>query len=265
VTSPSPRLPAAFIAHGSPTNALEANAYTDGWRALGSSLPRPRAIVAISAHWYTRGTFVTANATPPTIHDFGGFPQPLYEVRYNAPGSPELADRLAAQLGPVGVQQSLDWGLDHGTWSVLVHAYPKADIPVVQLSIDGTQPPAFHYGLGRKLAALRDDGILILGSGGIVHNLARVVWDHAAQAPAWARDFDERVRSCIAAGDHEALIAYEGLGDGARLAVPTPEHYLPLLYVLGTQQPGEEAAIPVTGFDLGTIGMTCVVVAARQG
>lgn len=265
MTPASRRLPAVFIAHGSPTNALDANVYTDAWRALGSSLPRPRAIVAISAHWYTRGTFVTANAAPRTIHDFGGFPQPLYEVRYDAPGSPDLAARLAAQLGPAKVQQSLDWGLDHGTWSVLVHAYPDADVPVVQLSIDGTQPAAFHYGLGRQLAALRDDGILVLGSGGIVHNLAQVVWDHAAAVPVWARDFDERVRGCIVAGDHEALIAFEGLGEGARLSVPTPDHYLPLLYVLGTQGSGEGASIPVSGFDLGTIGMTCVVVDRSPG
>ena len=265
MTSPSQRLPAVFIAHGSPTNAVEANVYTNAWRALGSSLPRPQAIVAISAHWYTRGAFVTANATPPTIHDFGGFPQPLYEVRYDAPGSPELAARLASQLDRVPVQQSLDWGLDHGTWSVLVHAYPDADVPVVQLSIDGTQPPAFHYALGRELAALRDDGILVLGSGGIVHNLARVVWDHAAPPPAWAREFDARVRGRLEAGDHEALIAYEQFGDAARLAVPTPEHYLPLLYVLGTQRPGEGVSIPVSGFDLGTIGMTCVVIGASPG
>jgi 4,5-DOPA dioxygenase extradiol len=260
VTSPSGRLPAVFIGHGTPTNALDANVYTVAWRALGSSLPRPRAIVAISAHWYTRGTFVTANATPPTIHDFAGFPRPLYEMRYDAPGAPELSARVATQLAPVAVRESLDWGLDHGTWSVLVHMYPMADVPVVQLSIDAAQPPAFHYRVGQQLASLRDDGILILGSGGVVHNLGRVVWDHAAPPPQWAQSFDDCVRTRVAAGDHQALIAYEGLGDAARLSVPTPEHYLPLLYVLGTARPGEAATIPVTGFDLGTISMTSVVI-----
>ena len=262
MTIPSPRMPAVFIGHGSPTNALATNASTTAWHELGASLPRPRAILSVSAHWYTRGSFVTANATPPTIHDFGGFPKPLYEVRYGAPGDPALAARVIELLAPDLVQPSTDWGLDHGTWSVLVHMYPQADIPVVQLSIDGTQPAAVHYALGQRLAKLRDEGILVLGSGGIVHNLARVDWANASPPPPWAVDFDERVRSRLLAGDDAALVHYEQLGDGARLAVPTPDHYLPLMYVLGCRRAGDVATIPVTGFELGTISMMAVVLGA---
>lgn len=259
MTNPQPRMPAVFVGHGSPANALASNASTAAWRALGASMPHPRAILSVSAHWYTRGRFVTVNATPPTIHDFGGFPKPLYEVRYGAPGDPALAARVVEMLAPDSVRPSSDWGLDHGTWSVLVHMYPKADIPVVQLSIDGTQPAAVHYALGQRLAALRDEGVLILGSGGIVHNLARVDWANASPPPPWAVDFDERVRSRLLAGDDVALIEYGQLGEGARLAVPTPDHYLPLMYVLGCRRPGDVATIPVTGFELGTISMTAVV------
>ncbi len=252
-------MPAVFVGHGSPTNALATNASTMAWHELGASLPRPRAILSVSAHWYTRGSFVTANATPPTIHDFGGFPKPLYEVRYGALGEPALATRVVELLAPDLVRPSTDWGLDHGTWSVLVHMYPKADVPVVQLSIDATQRAAVHYALGQRLAKLRDEGILVLGSGGIVHNLARVDWANASPPPPWAVDFDERVRSRLLAGDDAALIQYEQLGDGARLAVPTPDHDLPLMYVLGCRQPGDVAKIPLTGFELGTISMTAVV------
>jgi 4,5-DOPA dioxygenase extradiol len=252
-------MPTVFIGHGSPTNALASNAATAAWRALGASLPRPRAILSVSAHWYTRGSFVTANAAPPTIHDFGGFPKPLYEVRYGAPGDPVLAARVVELLAPDVVRPSTDWGLDHGTWSVLLHMYPHADIPVVQLSIDGAQPAAVHYALGQRLAALRDEGVLVLGSGGIVHNLARADWAGAGLPPAWAVDFDERVRSRLLAGDDVALIQYEQLGEGARLAVPTPDHYLPLMYVLGCRRRGDVATIPLTGFELGTISTTAIV------
>lgn len=261
MTTSVSRMPAMFIGHGSPTNALANNAFTSAWRALGVALPRPRAILAVSAHWYTRGSLVTANAVPPTIHDFVGFPKPLYEVRYDAPGDPALAARVLELLAPDPVRPSTDWGLDHGTWSVLVHLYPNADIPVVQLSIDGTQPAAVHYALGQRLAALRDEGVLILGSGGIVHNLARVDWSSASPPPPWAVDFDERVRARLLDGDDAALIQYEQLGEGARLSVPTPEHYLPLIYVLGSRRPGDTASIPLSGFELGTISMTAVVLA----
>ena len=254
------RMPAVFIGHGSPMNALAANGFTEAWRALGASLPRPRAILSVSAHWYTRGSLVTTNAVPPTIHDFGGFPKALFQMRYDAPGDPALAARTVELLAPDTVRPSTEWGLDHGTWSVLVHMYPKADIPVVQLSIDGTQPAAVHYALGARLAALRDEGILVLGSGGIVHNLQRVDWTNASPPPPWAVDFDERVRSRLLAGDDAALIQYEQLGEGARLSVPTPEHYLPLMYVLGCRRPDDATTVPITGFELGTISMTAAVV-----
>ena len=256
------RLPALFVGHGSPMNALEQNDYTRAWRALGDSLPRPRAILAISAHWYTRGTFVTANEQPRTIHDFGGFPQPLFEVAYPAAGSPALAARVAALLAPLNVREATDWGLDHGTWSVLVHTYPDADIPIVQLSIDGTQPPAFHLAVGRRLGALRDEGILVFGSGGIVHNLGRLQRDGTGVTPGWAQEFDDWVRARAAAADHEALVDFASRGDAARLSVPTAEHYLPLLYVLGTQRPGESVSVPVSGFDLGSLSMTSIVIGA---
>ncbi len=252
--------PALFVGHGSPTNALEANAYTSGWRDLGVTLPRPRAIVAVSAHWFTRGTFVTANVTPPTIHDFGGFAPELYEVSYPAPGSPVLAAELRALLAPLNAREATDWGLDHGTWSVLVHTYPRADIPIVQLSIDGTQPPEFHYAVGRMLAPLRRQGILVFGSGGIVHNLRRLARSGSPVTPPWAQEFDTWVRACVESGDHAALIDFAARGESAELSVPTPEHYLPLLYVLGTQGPGEAVTVPVSGFDLGSLSMTSFVV-----
>ena len=254
------RLPALFIAHGSPMNALPSSRFGQAWQQLGRTLPRPRAIVSVSAHWYTSGTWVTQNATPKTIHDFGGFSPALYEISYPAPGDPELALQLVERLAAVAAQPSSDWGLDHGTWSVLVHIYPNADIPVVQLSIDATQPAAFHYALGQQLAPLRDQGVLILGSGGIVHNLARLDWSDREPPPQWARNFDVRVCALALAGDHPPLIQYQDLGPDAQLAVPTPDHYLPLLYVLGAQQPGEPVSVPVSGFELGTISMSSVVV-----
>jgi 4,5-DOPA dioxygenase extradiol len=262
VTSSAQRLPSVFIGHGSPINAITANPYTAAWAALGESLPRPKAILAISAHWYTNGTFVTANAKPRTIHDFGGFPQALYEARYEAPGDPALAAQLVADLKPTVVEARDDWGLDHGTWSVLVHTYPAADIPVVQLSIDASQPPAFHYALGQRLARLRDQGVLVFGSGGIVHNLGRLSGPAQSPVPPWAQQFDDRARTLVRAGEHAPLIDYHTLTDGARLAVPTAEHYLPLLYVLATQQPGERATFPCVGFEHGSISMTAVTVGA---
>jgi 4,5-DOPA dioxygenase extradiol len=258
----SERLPALFVGHGTPMNALESNAFTRAWRGLGESLPRPRAILAVSAHWYTRGTLATANESPPTIHDFGGFPQPLYEITYPAAGLPALAGELASVLSPVPVPATDQWGLDHGTWSVLVHMYPDADIPVVQLSIDALKPPAYHLALGAQLAALRERGVLIFGSGGIVHNLGRLERERDAPAPQWASQFDEWVRARAVAGEREALADFASQGEVARWSVPTPEHYLPLLYVLGTQQPGERVTFPVSGFDLGSLSMTSVLVGA---
>jgi len=250
------RLPALFLGHGTPMNALESNTFTAAWRALGEALPRPKAILAVSAHWYTRGLFVTSNERPPTIHDFGGFPRPLYEMQYPAPGAPALAARVAESLAEHGAEPVDNWGLDHGTWSVLVHMYPPADIPVVQVSIDGRQPLAYHRTIGQSLARFRDEGVLVLGSGGIVHNLGRLARDRSGPTPPWAEEFDGWVRERAVVGDVVGLTDFASRGDPARLSVPTPEHYLPLLYVLGTQQPGETVSVPVAGFDLGSLSMT---------
>ena len=229
------RMPALFLGHGSPMNAIEDNEFHRGWRALGQRLPRPRAVLCVSAHWETRGVYAGAADSPETIHDFYGFPQALFDVQYRAPGDPGLA-RRAAELA--GAQQDPDRGLDHGAWGVLIAMYPDASVPVVQLSLDTTQPGAFHYALAKKLAPLRDAGILVVGSGNIVHNLG--VWRPGDGRPYdWALRFDAEVRRRIDAGDHQALADYPSLGADARLSVPTPEHYLPLLYVLALQDKGE--------------------------
>lgn len=256
-----PRLPAVFFGHGNPMNALERNAFTAGWAALGQALPRPRAVLCVSAHWYLPATAVTAVAAPRTIHDFGGFPRALYEVRYPAPGDLELARRVRALLAPTRVGLDEGWGLDHGTWSVLCHVYPEADVPVVQLSIDETEPASFHYELGRRLAPLRDEGVLVIGSGNIVHNLHAYAWGRHPAAPFdWAVRFERQVRRLLEAGDHGPLVDYESLGGDAVLSVPTPDHYLPLLYVLGTRAPGEPVAFPVDGIDGGSVSMLSIQV-----
>ncbi len=253
------RLPAIFFGHGNPMNALEENAYTRGWVDIGASIPRPRAILAISAHWYLPGTHVTAAARPRTIHDFGGFPRALYEVQYPAPGDAALVERVCDLLAPVAVERDERWGLDHGTWSVLIHAYPDADVPVVQLGIDETQPPAFHYELGRRLAPLRDEGVLIVGSGNVVHNLHAYAWGrHPIEQFDWAVRFEALARAALDAHDHTPLIDYERFGSDALLSVPTPEHYLPLLYVAGAEQPGDAVSYPVEGGDGGSISMLSV-------
>ncbi|MBV8145184.1 MAG: 4,5-DOPA dioxygenase extradiol [Gammaproteobacteria bacterium] len=257
------RLPALFLGHGNPLNALQSNAWTRSWAALGATLPRPRAVLAVSAHWYIGATAVTAMAQPRTIHDFGGFPQELFAVRYPARGDPALAARVQSLLAPLPVQADHDWGLDHGTWSVLCHVFPAADVPVVQLSIDETQPPAFHYELGARLRPLREEGVLLLGSGDIVHNLHAYAWGRHPQAPYdWALRFEERVRGALSSGEHAPLIDYPALGRDALLAVPTPEHYLPLLYVLGAGLPGESVSFPVEGMDGGSVSMLAVQLGA---
>ncbi len=250
------RLPAVFFGHGNPMHALARNDYTEAWRRLGEEMPRPRAILAISAHWYKRETSVTVSVAPRTIHDFGGFPQELYQVQYPAPGDPALARRIQEILAPLPVKPDATWGLDHGTWSILCHVYPNADIPVVQLSIDGTQSAGVHFEIGRKLAPLRDEGILILGSGNLIHNLRAYAWGHPLQEPYdWAARFESRARELMLAGDDAALIHYEALGRDAALSIPTPEHYLPLLYVLGARQSGEGIRFPVAGIEGGSISM----------
>jgi len=256
------RMPAFFFGHGNPMFALERNVYTEGWRRMAREAPAPRAIVCVSAHWYVPYTAVTAQRAPPTLHDFGGFPRELYEIQYPAPGDPLLAARLQSLLGADAVALDQHWGLDHGTWSVLHHAYPEARIPVVQLSIDLEQPAAVHYERGRRLAALREEGILLAGSGNLVHNLHAYAWGrHVPQPYDWALRFEQRVRALIEAGAHAPLLEYDTLGPDAELCVPTPEHFLPLLYVLGSRQPDERADFPVEGIDGGSISMLCVRVA----
>jgi 4,5-DOPA dioxygenase extradiol len=255
----SERMPAIFFGHGNPMNALLANSYTAAWAAMGIRIPRPRAIVSISAHWFIPGTAVTGVSRPRTIHDFGGFPRELYQVQYAAPGEPQLARFIQQLLAPVDVAIDKEWGLDHGTWSVLRHVIPAADIPIVQLSIDETQPASFHYELGKALRELRDDGVLLMGSGDIVHNLHAYAWGgHPVDPYDWAVRFEDKVRELIVRGEHAPLIDYASLGREAVLSVPTPEHYLPLLYVLGAGVPGEAITFPVEGVDGGSVSMLAV-------
>ena len=249
------RMPALFLGHGSPMNVLEENRYTRVWQQLGRDLPRPRAILAISAHWYTRGTRVTAMEQPRTIHDFGGFPQALFDVRYPAPGSPALAQRVT-ELLPL-TEKDESWGFDHGSWGLLARMYPEADIPLVQLSVDSTRSAEWHFEAGRKLAALRDEGILLVASGNVVHNLRKLQWQGAARVYPWADGFNQYVRdnlrSDAAAGDHP-LVNYQQ-HPGAALSHPTAEHYLPLLYILGARAAGEAVSVPVEGMEMGAISM----------
>jgi len=253
-------MPAIFFGHGNPLNALLRNQYTEAWSNIGNSLPQPKAVLCISAHWYLPGTAVTAMVQPRTIHDFGGFPRELYEVEYPAPGAPELARRVQSLLAPVAVELDEEsWGLDHGTWSVLCHVFPNADVPVVQLSIDETQPPAFHYELGKRLAPLRDEGVLIVGSGNLVHNLHTYAWGrHDVEPFDWAVRFEKLALELLLKGEHAPLVDYESLGRDALLSAPTPDHYLPLLYVMGCRRPGDEVTFPVEGFDGGSISMLSV-------
>jgi 4,5-DOPA dioxygenase extradiol len=256
------RMPAMFFGHGNPMNALTSNAWTQGWAAFVQDIPRPRAVLCVSAHWYLPGTLVTAMPRPRTIHDFGGFPHELYEVDYAAPDDPELAKRVQALLSQIPVELDDEWGLDHGTWSVLRHVFPEADVPIVQLSLDETKPASFHYDLARQLSGLRDEGVLIVGSGNLVHNLHAYSWGgHPVKPFDWGVRFEQLTREFILARDHASLVNYQALGPDAMLAIPTPEHYLPLLYVLAQQLDGEPTTFPVAGFDGGSISMLSVRVA----
>ena len=231
-------MPVVFLGHGSPMNAIEDNAWRRSWQDLGKRLPRPRAILCVSAHWETQGVYVSAAEQPETIHDFHGFPRALFDVRYRAPGSPELAHRVVELVRKPVVHMDGKRGLDHGAWGVLAPMYPEADIPVVQLSLSSLQPGAWHYDLAKQLAPLRDEGVLVVGSGNIVHNL-RLWRQGMAEGYDWAQRFDEDIADRIAEGHHEGMLGYETLGPDALLAIPSPEHYLPLLYVLGLQREGE--------------------------
>lgn len=252
-------MPAIFFGHGNPLNALLRNAYTKGWEAIGSSIPRPTAVLSVSAHWYLPGVAVTAMSDPRTIHDFGGFPRELYEVEYPVPGSPKLAGRVQELLAPISVNLDQSWGLDHGTWSVLRHVFPQADIPVVQLCIDETRDPVFHYELGKRLLPLRHEGVLIMGSGNLIHNLHTYAWGkHEVEPFDWALRFEKLARESLLKGDDALLVGYESLGRDAMLSAPTPDHYLPLLYVIASRQTGERVSFPVEGFDGGSISMLTV-------
>jgi len=258
VMSDASAMPALFIGHGSPTNAFEQNDTTRAWAAIARRFPKPKAILCISAHWETKGVLITAAERQRTIHDFYNFPAPMYEFTYPAPGDPALAQRIEAMLAPYARADLDGWGLDHGAWGVLAHMYPAADIPVVMVSQDIRRPLAEHYAIGKLLAALRAEGILILGSGNIVHNLRQFV--RGAREPYdWALRFNTWVKEKVAAGDHAALIDYLRFGEDAALAVPEPEHYRPLVYVLAAQQPGEAAEI-LTDSVTSALSMTSVAV-----
>ena len=249
-------LPAIFFGHGNPMNAVVNNRYTQAWQAVGRSIPTPKAILAISAHWYVPQTGVTISTAPRTIHDFGGFPPELYRILYPAPGDPTLARRVQKLLAPLPVVLDENWGFDHGTWSVLRHVYPNADVPIVQLSIDETQSASTHFEIGRKLTPLRGEGVLIVGSGNLVHNLHTYAWGrHTVDPYDWAIRFETMARQMMAAGEYRPLIEYETLGREANLSIPTPDHYLPLLYALATRQNSESISFPVEGVDGGSISM----------
>ena len=259
--SSTAKMPVLFLGHGSPMNAIEENEFVTGFRDVGKTLPKPKAILCISAHWETRGTFVTAMETPMTIHDFGGFPQRLFEVQYPAPGSPELALETQKIVTKTAVGLDQKWGLDHGCWSVVKHLYPEADVPVIQMSLDYYQTPQFHYDLAKELASLRKRGILIVGSGNLVHNLHRVAWDKMDEIGYgfdWALEADEKMKKYILSGDHQKLINFKSEGKAFDLAIPTPEHFLPLLYILGLKEENEKLTIFNDRAVAGSLTMTSV-------
>lgn len=258
----TPRMPALFVGHGSPMNALEDNAFARGWHKLGEELPRPTAILAISAHWLTEGTFVHVAATPKTIHDFWGFPKELYDMTYPAPGAPEVAQEVVRKVVTTHISPDTDWGIDHGTWIVLHRMYPDADIPVFQMSIDISKPSHFHFALGQALGALRDKGVLIMGSGNIVHNLGNISFEEDAQPFDWAMEFDATVKALLLQGDVQSLIDYEKLGHAAALSIPTPDHYWPLLYTLGLREKTDQLSFPIEGITHGSISMRAVRIGA---
>ena len=257
-------MPAAFIGHGNPMNALEHNRYTESWTAFGASFPKPRAVLVISAHWYVNITAVTAMKMPRTIHDFYGFPQPLFDVKYPAPGDPELAQRVVDVVQPTYVGLDSDsWGIDHGTWSVLVHMFPKADVPVLQLSINAELPFDYHFNLGAKLHELRKEGVLIVGSGNVVHNLRLVDWNTPGEGTDWAHRFDDSMREIMT---HDAVNL--GTANAHRdyaLAVPTPDHFLPLAYVAGLSAAANTPATTlIDGYEMGSLSMTAYEVAGSN-
>ncbi|MEZ0483334.1 4,5-DOPA dioxygenase extradiol [Fibrella aquatica] len=258
-------MPVLFVGHGSPMNGIEDTEFSRRWTKLASEIPVPTAVLVVSAHWFTRGTRITAMDFPKTIHDFGGFPQALFDVQYPAPGKPALALETTQLIHSAQVELDHDWGLDHGTWTIVRHMYPKANIPVLQLSIDYTKGPQYHYDLARELAALRKKGVLIIGSGNMVHNLRMVAWDRLNDPSFgydWAVGMNDTFKSLIESGDHKPLINYSTLGKEAMLAIPTPEHYLPLMYTLGLQTPKDKVSFFNDKAVGGSLTMTSVKLAA---
>lgn len=251
-------MPVLFVGHGNPMNAIEKNEYNTSWNALGKNLPKPKAILCVSAHWLTSGTKVTAMEQPKTIHDFGGFPDELFAQQYPAKGSPEFAKETQALITKTKVQSDFEWGLDHGTWSVLLPMFPQADIPVYQLSIDYSKPPQYHYELAKELAELRKRGVLIVGSGNIVHNLRMIDWN--GKAFDWAIEFDEKIKKFIDEKNHNDIINYEKLGKLAQLAVPTNDHYLPLLYSLALQDKKDSVKYFNDKCEMGSISMRSLII-----
>lgn len=256
----TPKMPVLFIGHGSPMNAIEENEFSNAWLDQGKKIPKPQAVLCISAHWFVDGTYVHASERPKTIHDFWGFPQELYDVRYNCPGSPQFAQEVKDSVKMAKVRLDLDWGLDHGTWMVMVRLFPKADVPVFQMSIDFTKPSEFHYQMAKELAALRTKGVLIVGSGNVVHNLGRIAFEPNAKPYDWAEGFNEKIKSFIREGDYQSLIHYEKLGKEALLSIPTPDHYWPLLYTLALKERGEEVTIFADGIAHGSVSMLSFVI-----
>ena len=258
------KMPVLFIGHGSPMNAIEDNIFSKRWQQMGKEIPTPKAVVVVSAHWLTKGTMVTAMPNPKTIHDFGGFPQALFDIQYPAPGSPELATEIQKLITNPAVELDHDWGLDHGTWSVVKHMYPDADIPVLQLSIDYYKPAAYHYELAKQLLALRKKGVLIIGSGNMVHNLRMVAWDKLSEPEYgfdWALEMNDIFKNKISNGFHKELIQYEKLHKAATLAIPTPDHYYPLLYILALQTDNDK----VEFFNDKAVGGSLTMTSVRIG
>ena len=253
------KMPVLFVGHGSPMNAIENNEFSAQWAGMGKQLPRPNAILCISAHWETRGTFVTAMEKPQTIHDFGGFPDALYAIQYPAPGKPELAKEVQQNIKKTTVGLDHDWGLDHGCWSVINHMYPAAEVPVLQLSLDYTKPASWHYELGKELVALRKKGVLVAGSGNMVHNLGLVNWqDFSAPGYDWAIEANETFKKLIAEDNHAALVNYNGISKAAQLSIPSPDHWLPLLYALALKEEKDAISFFNDKTLAGSLSMTSV-------
>ena len=254
------KMPALFLGHGSPMNVIEGNRFSKSWDILGKSLPMPKAILSISAHWETRGTWITAMENPNTIHDFGNFPQALFDIQYRAKGDLELAKRIQSLVSSANVSLDYDWGLDHGTWGLLARMFPEANVPVLQLSLDKTLTPQEHYEIAQELKPLRDEGVLILGSGNIVHNLRYFSFSPDDEPCDWAVEFDEKIKQDLLNEDHQSILGYESLGEIARLSAPTPEHFLPLIYIIALQAKEERVTFPIEGIVAKSTSMRGVMI-----